>query len=194
MKLTSPRALAVIAIAAILAAWVSPLGAEVYRARMLTGKAPVEPPLVDIRIEVTGWTTTEEVRDLQRVLMEKGLDPFMAAFSAADKGVVRFMYARGWNMPIHVAQVIPTEKGRKIQLFLNRQGWDPGSYQRLGRNFFMVIELELNAKGKGQGRFYEDAEMNLESLEGKFDMKTYESVPKLLPYVVEVIKKADAQK
>jgi hypothetical protein len=195
MKFPIRRTLAVMAVAAALAAWVSPLGAtDIFRARMLTGKAPVEPALVNIQIEITGWTTPQEVVDLQRVLNEKGFDAFMAAFSAVDKGVVRFMYSRGWNMPIHAAQVVPTEKGKKVTIFLNRQGWDPGSYQKLGRNFFMVIEFTVNQKGKGDGRFYEDARVRLDSIQGIFDMETYESSPKIIPIVQEVVKKPEARK
>ena len=125
MRSPSPRTLAVIAVAAVLAAGVSPLGAtDIFRAQMLTGKAPVEPPLIKIQIEVTSWTTPEEVRELQRTLNEAGVDAFMAAFSRADKGVVRFMYARGFNLTIHAAFTVPTEKGKKILLFFNRQQWD----------------------------------------------------------------------
>jgi hypothetical protein len=168
----------------------APHGAtEIFKARMLTGKAPVEPALVNVQIEVESWTTPEEIRQLQDVLSQSGIDPFLAAFSAMKKGVVRFMYARGWNMPIHMAQVLPTEKGKTVMLFLNRQGWDPGSFQKVGRHYFMAIELKLNAKGKGEGRFYEDAQMRLDSMLGKIELETYESAPKILPQVQEIVKK-----
>jgi len=177
-------------LAAALPALIAPLGAaEIFRARMLTGKAPIEPPMVNVQIEVESWTTPEEIRQLQDVLSQSGVEPFLAAFSAMKKGVVRFMYARGWNLPIHAAQVLPTEKGKKVLLFLNRQGWDPGSYQKPGRNYFMVIELKLNGKGKGEGRFYEDAKIRLDSMLGKIELETYDSAPKILPQVQEVVKK-----
>jgi hypothetical protein len=53
----------------------------------------------------------------------------------------------------------------------------------------MVIELTLNAKGKGNGRFYEDAQIKLDAALGKIEMETYESVPKIFPQVQEVVKK-----
>jgi len=168
----------------------SPLGdTDIFRARMLTGKAPVEPAMVTVQIEVESWTTPEEIRQLQDVLVQSGVEPFLAAFSAVNKGVVRFMYSRGWNMPIHMAQVLPTDKGRKVILVLNRQGWDPGSYQKPGRHYFMVVELKLNAKGKGEGRLYEDAQIQLDTMLGKINLETYESAPKLLPQVQQVAKK-----
>ncbi|MCK7476688.1 MAG: hypothetical protein M0C28_03365 [Candidatus Moduliflexus flocculans] len=42
--------------------------AEIFKARMLTGKAPVEPPMINVQIEVTGWTTLDEIRQLQEIL------------------------------------------------------------------------------------------------------------------------------
>ncbi len=182
-------------LAAALSALSTPLGAtEVFKARMLTGKAPVEPPIVNVQIEIESWTTPEEIRQLQEVLSQSGVEPFLAAFSAMKKGVVRFMYARGWNLPIHAAQVLPTEKGKKVLLFLNRQGWEPGSMQRIGRHYFMAIELKLNEKGKGEGRFYEDAQIKLDSMLGKIELDTYESAPKILPQVQQVVKKPAAEK
>lgn len=189
------RRAAVLFLTLAAAVWASPLGAQdVFNARMLTGKAPVEPALVTVKIEVDSWTTPQEIRELQDVLVQSGVNPFMSAFSAAKKGVVRFMYSRGWNMPIHMAQILPTDKGgHKVTLVLNRQSWDPGSYQKPGRHYFMVVELTLNAKGKGEGRLYEDAQIQLDTMLGKIVMETYESAPKILPQVQRAVKKDKAE-
>jgi hypothetical protein len=191
----SPRTLAVLLAGAVLAAAAAPLGAaEIFRAQMLTGKAPVEPPLIKIQIEIKQWTTPEEVRAFQQTLNDAGTEAFMNSYSKTDKGVVRFMYTRGLNLTVHAAFSIPTEKGRKILLFFNRQQWDT-SYQRsMSRNLFMAMELKLNEKGKGEGRFYEDAQIRLQPLEGTIAVETYEGTPKLFPQVQEVIKKAEEKK
>jgi len=179
----------------VLAAGVSPLGAtDIFRARMFTGKAPVEPAIVNIQLEITSWTTPEEVVALQRTLNEAGPDAFLAAFSAADKGVVRFMYTRGFNLPVHAAITVPTEKGKKVLLFFNRQQWDPGYQRSMARHLFMAIELKLNEKGKGEGRFYEDAQIRLEPQTGTIAVETYEGTPKIFPQVQEIAKKTDAKK
>lgn len=169
-------------------------GAETFKARMLTGKAPVEPPMINVQIEVTSWTTLDEIRQLQEILGTAGIDAFLAAFKQADKGVVRFMYARGWNLPIHAAVVVPTEKGKIVRLFFNRQNWNPGAYQPVGRHYFMAMELKLNEKGKGEGRFYEDAQLKLNSLAATIEIETYESAPKLFPQVQEFFKKTGEKK
>jgi len=187
----NPRKQLSLLLSAALAAFIIPLGAaDVFKARMLTGKAPIQPPQIDVRIEVESWTTLEEISRLNEVMDKSGIDAFISAFSGVKKGVVRFMYARGWNLPIHAALVFPTEKGKKILLFFNRQNWEPGSqFASTGRHFFMVMELKLNEKGKGEGRFFEDAQIKLDPLLGKIEMETYESAPKAFPYVQEVIKK-----
>ena len=180
----------VLLLAAVLPALIAPLGAtDIFKARMFTGRAPVEPSVVSIRIEIESWTTPGEIRQLQDVLSQTGIEAMLNTFNGMKKGVVRFMYARGWNLPIHTAQVVPTEKGKKIVLMLNRQGWDPGAAQTGSRHYFMCIELNLNEKGKGEGRFYEDAEIKLDSELGRIEMETYESVPKIFPQVQEVVKK-----
>ena len=194
-RFLSIKTFALLIALAVLAAGASPfVASDIFRARMLTGKAPVEPALITIQIEVTGWTTPKEVRDLQQTLNQSGPDAFMAAFSRADKGVVRFMFARGFNIPIHAALTIPTEKGKKVLLFFNRQQWDPGYQRSMARNFFMAIELKLNDKGKGEGRFYEDAQVRLDAQEGTIAVETYDGTPKLFPQVQEVIKKVEGIK
>ena len=163
---------------------------EVYKARMLTGRAPVEPALVEIRIEIEGWTTPEEILRLQNLLVQSGTDPFLAAYGESKKGVVRFMYARGWNLPIHAAQFTATEKGKKVQLFFLRQTWNPGSqFASTGRYLFMAIELNINEKGKSDGRFYEDASIQMDPDHGTIVMDAYASAPKIFATVQQVVKK-----
>lgn len=181
--------------AAMTLALVAPLEAkETFRGRMLTGRAPIEPPYVDVLIEIESWTTPEEIRALNDVLLQSGVETFLSAFTASKKGVVRFMYARGYNMEIHMAQILPTDKGRKLLLALNRQAWAQGSYQVRGRNYFMIIEVDLNEKGRGEGRFYEDAQLRLDPNLGKIGMENYESAPKVFVQVQEVVKKEKAAK
>jgi hypothetical protein len=190
--------MAFLAVFAILAAGTAPLRAEIFRAQMLTGKAPVEPALVKIQIEVKAWTTPEEVRAFQQTLNTAGVEAFLSAYSHSDKGVVRFLYAHGFNIPIHAAFSIPTGKGKKILLFTNRQQWDPGYQKSMARNLFMAIELNLktNDKGKtsGEGRFYEDAQIRLQPEDGTIAVETYDGSPKIFPQVQEVVKKAEEPK
>jgi hypothetical protein len=162
---------------------------DIFRCRMLTGKAPVEPSVVNVRIEIESYTTVQEVLGLQDALNSGGEGAFLKMFASMKKGVVRIMDRRGWNLEVHAAQVIPTEKGKKLQLFLLRQAWDPGNQLvRTGADFFMVIELNLNEKNNGDGRFYEDAGINLAPLVGRIEMSRYGSAPKIFVQAAQVKK------
>ena len=164
---------------------------EVYKARMLTGRAPVEPALVEIRIEIEGWTTPEEIVRFQNLLIQSGTNPFLDAYGASQKGVVRFMYTRGWNLPIHAAQFMATEKGKKVRLFFLRQNWNPNyQFASTGRYLFMAIELDIGEKGQGTGRLFEDASIKLDPDGGTIVMDSYASAPKIFPTVQLVVKKA----
>ena len=164
---------------------------EIYKARMLTGRAPVEPALVEIRIEIEGWTTQEEIVRFQNLLIQSGTNPFLDAYGKSQKGVVRFMYARGWNLPIHAAQFTATEKGKKIRLFFLRQNWNPNyQFASTGRYLFMAIELDIGEKNQGTGRLYEDASIKMDPDGGMIIMESYASAPKIFPMVQLVVKKA----
>jgi hypothetical protein len=180
--LTRPKVCLVLVLAlAALAVFSSPLSAaDIYKARMLTAKAPVEPPVVNIRIEIQSYTTRDDVMRLQEALNQSN-DAFLSLFKDMKKGVVRIMDRRGWNLPIHAVQVVPVAKGTKLLCFMLRQNWDPGAqFGRTGADFFMVLELNLNEKGKGDGRLYEDAGINIAPLAGRIEMSRYGSAPKIL--------------
>ena len=195
MTALSRRTLILLSVAVVIALGLVPLGAtDIFRVQMLTGKSPVEPPMIKVQIEIRDWTTPEEIRAFQKAYEEGGTDAFLKAFGKAEKGVVRFMYSRGFNITVHAALTVPTDKGKKVLLFLNRQQWDPGYQKTMGRYLFMAIELKLNAKGKGEGRFYDDAQIRLEPSLGLIAIETYDSSPKIFPQVQEVIKKVEPQK
>jgi hypothetical protein len=184
------KILVVLIVCAAAAAFAQTAGEKtVYRAQMFTGKAPVEPPMVKIQIEIKDWTTPDEVRAFHQAFEQGGTEAFLNAFGQGDKGVVRFMYSRGFNIPVHAAITVPGEKGKKVFLFMNRQQWDPGYQKTMGRYLFMVIELKLNEKGKGEGRFYDDAQVRLDPALGLISLETYDTTPKIFPQVQEVVKK-----
>lgn len=158
---------------------------DVFRGRMLTERAPIEPPAIDIQIEIESWTSPEEIIELNRVLASSGTDAFLSLFNSTKKGVVRFLYARGYNLTVHMAQFFEDEKGKRVILVFRREPWSQGSQLSGGRNYFMAIELKLNKKGEGEGRFYEDAQIEMDSMAGRVYLKGYESSPKIIPSIKE---------
>lgn len=178
----------VIISAAVPAVVVPARAAEFFRARLLTGKAPVEPPAVAIRIEIQEYTSAEELNRLAQAL-DQGNNAFLGIFQGLKKGVVRFMDSRGWNLEIHAAQSVPTPKGRKITCVMFRQAWDPGSqFARSGADYFMILVLNLNEKGTGEGRLYEDAGIQFRLPEGLIEMTKSGSAPKVLIQAAQVKK------
>ncbi|MCX8159327.1 MAG: hypothetical protein N3G18_00160 [Candidatus Saccharicenans sp.] len=166
------------------------LAREVFRGRMLTERAPIEPPAVEILIEVDSWTSPEEIIQFNEVMARSGVEAFLDLFKATKKGVVRFLYARGYNLTIHMAQVQPDESGKKkIILVFRREPWSQGTQLGTGRYYFMVMELKLNEKGKGEGRFYEDAQIKFDVTNGRVYLETYGISPKMIPMIQEVKKK-----
>lgn len=166
------------------------LAGDVFRGRMLTERAPIEPPAVEILIEVDSWTSPDEVRQFSEVMAGSGVEAFLNLFKATKKGVVRFLYARGYNLTIHMAQLQQEEDGKKkIILVFRREPWSQGTQLGTGRYYFMVMELKLNEKGKGEGRFYEDAQIQFDVTNGRVFLETYGISPKMIPMVQEVKKK-----
>ena len=153
---------------------------EVFQARLLTGGMQYTDSVKKIKISIDGYSTTEEVFNLIKVQAEQGYEPFMNAFRALNKGIFFPIGGRGTQIIIHGAHTIPTEKGRKIWLFAQRQPWDLEMSQRIDHRFpFMALELTLDKKGKGTGKLYEQASIRL-TPERTFEMDGYNSPPKQL--------------
>jgi hypothetical protein len=153
---------------------------EGFTARVLQGGMQYSEGVRKIKITIDGYSTEEEVLNLIGVMGQQGYEPFMDAFRALNKGIFFPIGGRGIKIIIHGAHSIPTEKGRKIQLFTTRQTWDVESNQRVDSRFtFMVIELDLDAKGKGTGKIYEQAAIRM-TPQRTFEMDGYNSPPKQL--------------
>jgi hypothetical protein len=165
---------------------------ERYSAKLLTRGGPNTEPVLKIQIAIDSYTTGEEAWKLMQLLDKIGYQPFITAFRQANKGSLLFMSARGLKVNIHVAQVTPKENGRRIMLFTERQGWEVDVFQRVdGRFPFMIIELDLDNKGKGEGRIYENAQIKMSGNEtdgtARMEMEGYSSAPKNL-FGVQLIK------
>lgn len=163
---------------------------ETFKARMLTGKGSFEASQINVRIEIESWTTPEEIGGLQEAFNRGGYNAFENAFTAIKKGIARFMSARGLGVTVHAALSIPTEKGRTVLLFFTHQPWDAGStFVSTSRNRFMVMDIRLDDKGSGEGRFYEFAKIRLRPELGTIEMEAFDSAPKILPIVKAISKK-----
>jgi hypothetical protein len=157
--------------------WSASAITEEYQARLLSGGMQLTEQVKKIRISIDSYTTSEEVYNLMKIQYEQGFEPVMNAFRALNKGIFFPIGARGIKIIIHGAHSIPTEKGRQILLFAQRQPWDVDMSQRIDSRFpFMVIELNVDDKGKGNGKIYDQASISL-TAERTFSMSGYNAPP-----------------
>jgi len=156
------------------------LATEEFQARLLTASGPNAGRATSIRILVESYTSTEEVMQLAEIHNRCGYEPFMSALRGTSKGFVRPIGGRGVKITIHAAQNIQADKGRKILLVTERKSWDVEVRQSMDTRYpFMVIELNIDNKGKGEGKIYEQANILL-TAQGTIVMESSNSPPKQL--------------
>jgi hypothetical protein len=153
------------------------LAAEKFTGRILTGGTGRLAPVLNFKVSIEKYSNPDEILELVRVLNEKGDQPFMKAFREKNNGMFQLTGGPGLNVTIHASNSAATDKGRRVQLFSDRQNWDLDNRQRMsGAYLFMEIELDIDAEGRGTGRIYPAAEIQFNS-EGKIEMKSYDSAP-----------------
>src|SRR4030066_416630 len=156
------------------------LETEEFTARVLSGGMQYTENVKKIKITIDSYLTDEEVLNLIGLMSQQGYQAFMDAFRALNKGIFFPIGGRGVKIIIHAAHSMPTENGRKILLFAQRGTWDVEMNLRTDSRFpFMVIELNVNSKGKGEGKLYEQAGIKL-TAERTLEMDGYNSPPKQL--------------
>jgi len=151
---------------------------EEFEARLLHGGQQTMESVRKIKLTIDSYTTDEEVLNLINVFNQQGYEPFLSAFRALDKGSFLPIGGRGIKITIHAAHSIPTEKGRQVLIFTMREAWDLEVRQSIDPRFgFMVVELNLDSKGRGTGKIYEQANIQM-TPQRTFVMDGYNSPPK----------------
>ena len=121
-----------------------------------------------------------EIFELIDLFYNTGYEQYKSALHKLKKGIARPTGGRGVQIVLNAAQSLPTKKGRQILLVSRSQSWDLNT--RLGydgRYPFMVIQLNLNEKGKGSGKIYQQADIIL-TKEGIIELAETGSPPKQL--------------
>lgn len=151
---------------------------EEFEARLLQGGQQTMESIRKIKLTVDSYTTDEEILSLIKVFNEQGYEAFLNAFRALNKGTFLPIGGRGIKITIHAAHSIPTENGRQILIFTMREAWNLEVRQIADPRFsFMVVELNLDSKGKGTGKIYEQASIQM-TPQKTFVMDGYNAPPK----------------
>lgn len=156
------------------------LAQEIFQGRLIPGLGGGTQKAMKLVISVESYTTAYEVFELIDIFNNSGFDEFKSALHNLNKGTARPTGGRGMQIILNAAQSTPTDKGRQILLVSRSQSWDLDT--RIGydgRYPFLAIVLDLNEKGKGSGKIYQQADIRL-TKEGIIELGATGSPPKQL--------------
>jgi hypothetical protein len=150
---------------------------EEFQARLFSGSGAGFQRDEKIAITVDSYTSTEEVIQLIQTFHKSGYKKFRTALRKMKKGFLRPICGRGMQVTLHAAQSTPTKKGRHIILVGESQDWSMESHRRQDSRFpFLVIELDINEKGRGSGELYVAANIRLTG-QGTIERSGYNTPP-----------------
>lgn len=140
---------------------------EEFKAKLMTSGGPIRERMMNIKISVDDFTTTDDIQQMLKSYEGGDIEGFIGAFRDSKKGSFMITGGRGLNVRINVAHVEPTDEGRKLLLYMERQNWTSNTTTTMYSKYrFMMIELELDLFGEGTGKFYPGISIQLNS-EGK---------------------------
>jgi len=157
------------------AAGLSAAEKQTFRARVVK---PDFPNNITVKIEITSFSTPEEITAL-RAAMDEGERAFRKTFRKAVKGSLMFYGIEQPSVKFYAAFESPTEKGRSIILFSENRVILSGPGQAYAGLLFLVISLEVDAEGNGEGRLYESAYIKF-TPDGRLDIESYRTAPSQL--------------
>jgi len=153
---------------------------EKFQAKILPEMGQTSQRAKKLIISVESYTSADEVFQLIEIFNKEGYKQFKSAFRGINKGIVSPRGSSGLNINLHAAQSVKTDKGRQITLVAESQSLSSDAHLRLNSKFpFMVIELYLNEKGKGKGKIYLQANIQL-TIYGTIERESYHLPPKQL--------------
>ncbi len=134
-------------------------GPTVYRARMFTGGGAASPAAVNVRIVVDSTTTLEEASRINEAIGKGDWDAFLELFRSMPKGSIQFTGSAGLKIPCGiVTEEVKPDGGSRVVLVARGQPVDPFATRRFfGPFIFLVVTLDLDASGKGEGKAYDEA-------------------------------------
>jgi hypothetical protein len=146
-----------------------------------------------IDIVVERWSTDAERDRLQGVLVEKGGEALLDALEDVKPraGYVRTSNSLGWDINFAREAVLPGG-GRRIVLATDRpmSFWELRNQPRSADYEFLLIEIRLDAKGKGQGKLAGAAKIGYDKGSKTIEIENYGIEPVRLTQVEVVGPKA----
>ena len=149
-----------------------------YRGRMFVGGGPNRSAIANVKIVVDGLTTAEEVGRYQQLLAAGDIEGFYETFHTLKKGSLQFTGGLGLKIDFFAASEVATEKGARLLMAADSRSLDTGVGKRThGSYLFLVILLDIDGKGNGDGQLYEDGKLAF-SPSGELILQSYITTPK----------------
>ena len=149
-----------------------------YRGRMFVGGGPNRPSVVNVKIVVDALTSAEEVGRFQQLLAGGDIEGFYDTFHSLKKGSLQFTGGLGLKVDFYAASEIQTENGARLVMAADSRSLETGVSKRThGSYLFLVIVLDIDAKGNGDGQLYEDGKIAFSST-GELILQSYVTTPK----------------
>jgi hypothetical protein len=149
-----------------------------YRGRMFVVGGPNRPSAVNVKVVLDAVTTLEEVTRYQTLLGAGDIEGFYAAFREHKKGSLQFTGGLGLRIDFYAASELKTETGTKLVLAGESRNLDSGVGKRMhGAYLFLVVELNLDKNGSGDGRLYEDGRISFTAT-ATLALDSYVTTPK----------------
>ncbi len=127
-------------------------------------------------LHIDEYTTDDEARELLQILADEGPNGLEKAMRKLEKGWVRIGPSLGY--PVSVTRTFDTESGRIIRVATDRpvQMFEVWHGLRSQDHPFGVLELQLDANGKGEGRLIAAAEVGF-GKEGSLEIESLGTQP-----------------
>jgi hypothetical protein len=173
-------ALTLIALAGVFAA--APAAAaddepiEVFSANAIPPAGRGRPSSIPLRVYVYRYATDEERVDLAKTLLEQGPQALLAKLEKLEMG--RVVPTNGLGASLAAVRVKPTEDGgRNILAVTDRpiQFIEAWSSTRTMDYPFGIVELNVDAKGKGTGRLLAAARITV-TADHQIEVERYEAI------------------
>ena len=128
---------------------------------------------------VTRWSTDAERQQLLGILVEKGQDRLLRALQKLPRaGTIRTPDSLAYD--IQYARRIPGEDGgERVVLVTDRPiaFWEAANRTRTLDYPFMVVELRLDARGRGEGKLTVATKLEVDKPSGQIILENYGSQP-----------------
>ena len=131
---------------------------------------------VTVKIEVSAFSSPEEIAALNAALKEGGERAFRKAFVKTVKGRLMFYGIEQPSIKFHAAFETATEKGRTLTFFAENRAVLSGPGETVLGLLFLVVALDIDAAGNGEGRLTENAYIKF-TPDGRLELDSYRTSP-----------------